>query len=134
MADHGSPDQMGQVIVAPSEDEDHSPVSRNLSDDETDQADDNDDIDDNETEDDGDNGEEGQQDQGYADPSADAIEDEDADDEVNTSDLFPPTPRSLSPSPKEPQPLGLHRRFGLSSYNDYELVNSGRIWGFAPDY
>lgn len=105
--------------LAQSEDEDRSPVTRNSSfDDRLDQNDGDD------TEDETGHDEDEHKEKQDAEPGADAVrDDEDASDE-NTSDFFPPTPRSLSPvvAPDEPQPFGLHRRFGQSSYDDYELV------------
>lgn len=57
-----------------------------------------------------------------SDNNSNGDDDGDSSPEEDTSDLFPPTPRSSSPAPDEPQPLGLHRRFGRSNFDDYELV------------
>lgn len=116
MSDHSSPSRQG---LAPSEDEDRSPDSRDPYNDELDQMDDDD------TEDEGEDGVGKQEEKENTEPGADTMEDEHASDEEKTSDLFPPTPRSLSPCtppPEEPQPLGLNRRFGMSSFDDYDVI------------
>lgn len=126
MSDHSSPSRQG---LAPSKDEDRSPDSRDPSDDELDQMDDDD------TEDEGEDGMGKQEEKEITELGADTFEDEHASDEEKTSDLFPPTPRSLSrcpPPPEEPQPLGLNRRFGMSSFDDYELVKPDQFTGICP--